>query len=40
MDRSGGGQTMGPVSRLFVLAVFAFLFVGIVAVVLLLPSLY
>ena len=40
MDRTGGGQTMEPVSKLVVLAAFTFLFVGIVAVVLLLPTLY
>ena len=40
MDRNGGGQTVDPVSRLLALAVFAFLFVGLVAVVLLLPTLY
>ena len=40
MDRTDGGQIMRPVSRTLVLAAFAFLFVGIVAVVLLLPTLY
>jgi hypothetical protein len=40
MDQTGGGRTMKPVSKTFVLAAFTFLFVGIVAVVLLLPTLY
>ncbi len=40
MDRTGSGRTMGPVSKSLVLAAFTFLFVGIVAVVLLLPTLY
>jgi hypothetical protein len=40
MDRTGGGQIMSPVSKTLVLAAFTFLFVGIVAVVLLLPTLY
>ena len=40
MDRNGGGQTIDPVSNIVVLAAFALLFVGIVAVVLLLPTLY
>ena len=39
MDRNGG-QTMKPVSKAVVLAAFTFLFAGIVAVVLLLPTLY
>ena len=40
MDRTGDGQAMKPVSKAIVLAAIAFLFVGIVAVVLLLPTLY
>ena len=40
MDRTGGGPMMEPLSRTVVLAAFALLFVGIVAVVLLLPTLY
>jgi hypothetical protein len=40
MEQTSGGQTMRPVSKPIVLAAFAFLFVGIVAVVLLLPTLY
>jgi hypothetical protein len=40
MDRTDGGRIMKPVSKTFVLAAFTFLFVGIVAVVLLLPTLY
>ena len=39
MDRTGG-QPMKPVSKAVVLAAFTFLFAGIVAVVLLLPTLY
>jgi hypothetical protein len=40
MDRTDGRRIMKPVSKTFVLAAFTFLFVGIVAVVLLLPTLY
>jgi hypothetical protein len=40
MDRTGGGKMMKHPSRTVVLAAFAFLFLGIVAVVLLLPALY
>jgi hypothetical protein len=40
MDQTGAGHSMAPISKAVVLAAFAFLFVGIVAVVLLLPTLY
>lgn len=40
MNRTSDGDTMTPAGKAIVLAAIAFLFVGIVAVVLLLPTLY